>query len=302
MAPVHRMVFDLPKLHIFTAVARAESFTRAAEMLDLRQPTVSQQIQVLERGLHARLFDRLGHSVRLTPAGSALLPYAERILALADEAEAATHEAAGLAAQTLRLGAGNTLATYILPDLLARLRWEHPDVIVQITVGNTEQLLEAVHDVRVELALVGSPIDDERLSVQPFMQDELVAIEPPDGPWRGRDSIALQDLGAQTLLMREPGSALQATLATLLRERNVTPEHIITLGNLKAIKRSVEAGLGVAVVPEIAVRREVQAGALRALSLCDLQGERSFNYVFRRDRVLSPAAQVFVELLKKPFE
>ncbi len=302
MTSIHRMVLDLPKLQIFVAVAHAGSFTRAAEMLDLRQPTVSQQIQVLERGLHARLFDRLGHRVQLTPAGSALLRYAERLLELVDEAQAATREAAGLSARTLRLGAGNTLATYVLPDLLARLRWEHPDVLMQITVGNTEQLLEAVHDAKVDLAIVGSPIDDDRLEIHPFLQDELVVIEPFDGPWRAQDSVALCELESQTLLIREPGSALQAALETLLHERHVRPERTMTLANIEAIKRSVEAGLGVAIVPEIAVRREVQAGTLHALRLQDVRDERCFNYVYHRDRILSPAAQVFVKLLQKPFE
>ncbi len=302
MAQTQRMVLDLPKLRIFIAVAQARSFTRAAEALDLRQPTVSQQVQVLERGLRVRLFERLGRRVRLTAAGSALLAYAERILELAEEAQAAAREAAGLAAHMLRLGAGNTLATYILPDLLARLRWEHPDVIVQITVGNTDQLLDAVLDNRVELALVGSPVADERLEIHPFLQDELVVIVPPDEPWSARNSVVLEELRKETLLVREPGSALQAALQELLQARGVEPEHTITLGNLEAIKRSVEAGLGVAIVPEIAVRREVQDGTLRALALRDVRDERSFNYVYRRGHILSPAAQVFAELLEKPFE
>lgn len=296
------MILDLPKLRIFVAVARAGSFTRAAAALDLRQPTVSQQIQVLERGLRTRLFERLGRSVRLTAAGTALLGYAERILELAEEAQAATREAAGVATRTLRLGAGNTLATYILPDLLARLRWERPDVVVQITIGNTNQLIDAVLDNRVELALVGSPVTDTRLAIHPFLRDELVAIVPPDSPLAALERIMIGELAHQTFLMREAGSALQASLQALLKARGIEPERTMTLGNIEAIKRSVEAGLGVSIVPEIAVRREAQTGALRALSLADVLDERRFNYVYRRDHVLSPAARVFAELVEKPFE
>lgn len=296
------MPLDLGKLRIFVAVARAGSFTRAADLLDLRQPTVSQQIQALERDLRTPLFDRLPRSVRPTAAGETLLAYAERLLTLAEEAQAATREAAGLAARTLRLGAGNTLATYILPDLLARLRWEHPEIVVQITVGNTDQLLDAVLDTRAELALVGSPVADDRLAIHPFMQDQLVAIVPPDSRWAGETGVALAALAGETLLVREQGSALQAAVADLLRERGVMPERTITLGNLEAIKRSVEAGLGIAVVPEIAVRRELEDGTLHALTIDDVRDVRSFNYVYLRDRLLSPAGQIFVELLRKPFE
>ena len=302
MAVPGQTLLDMSRLRIFVAVARVGSFSRAAEELGLRQPTISQQIQVLERSLRVRLFERLGRGVELTPAGTTLLVYAERILQLAGEAQAATREAAGLASRTLRLGAGNTLATYILPDLLARLRWERPDVVVQITVGNTEQLIDAVLNQRVELALVGSPVADARLAIHPFLRDQLVAIAPPDEPWNGRTSISLQDLRSQTLLMREPGSALQASLREILRAHGVEPTHTITLGNLEAIKRSVEAGLGVSIVPEIAVRREVQAGALQALSITDLEDKRSFNYIHRRDRPLSPPARVFAALAEKPFE
>lgn len=296
------MILDLPKLRIFAAVARSGSFTRAADDLDLRQPTVSQQIQVLERGLRTPLFERSGRRVLLTPAGEALLPYAERLLALATEAETATREAAGLSARTLRLGVGNTLATYILPDLLARLRWERPDVVVQVQVGNTEQLLASVVDNRLELALVGAPLSHPLLQIHAFLRDDLVVIVPPDDEWAERRAVNLFELQNRTLLLREEGSALQATVAELLREHGIVPERTITLGNLEAIKRSVEAGLGVSIVPELAVRREVRDDALRALPLADVQLRRVFNYVYQRDRTLSPASQVFVDLLNKPFE
>lgn len=296
------MLLDLAKLRIFVAVARQGSFTRAADELDLRQPTVSQQVQVLERELRTPLFERLGRGVVLTAAGAALLPYAEQLLALSDEAQVAAREAAGLAARTLRLGAGNTLATYILPDLLARLRYERPDVLVQITVGNTEQLVAAVLDGRVELALVGSPLVEPRLAIMPFLRDELVAIVPPDDPLAAVAAVGLHDLAARTLLVREAGSALQAALVELFRAHNLQPMHTMTLGNIEAIKRSVEVGLGVAIVPEFTVRREVQADMLRALHLTDVQEERTFNYAHRHDRALSAAAQVFVTLLGKPFE
>jgi DNA-binding transcriptional LysR family regulator len=300
--PVYSLVIDLQKLRIFLAVARSGSFTRAAAELTLRQPTVSQQVQALERSLQTPLFERTGRRVTLTPAGETLLPFAERLLALAAEAEIATRATAGLAARTLRLGAGNTLATYVLPDLLARLRWEHPAVAVQVQVGNTDQLVAAVLDLQVELALVGEPLDHPQLAIHPFLRDELVVIVPPDDPWAERSTIDLPDLQNRTLLLREAGSALQASVAALLRDNGVDVPRTMTLGNLEAIKRSVEAGLGVSVVPELAVRREVRDDTLRALPLTGVQHQRTFNYVYRQDRPLSPAALPFVALLRKPFE
>ncbi len=296
------MTLDLSKLRIFAAVAHTGSFSRAAEELGLRQPTVSQQVQSLERSLRASLFQRSGRRVELTPTGEALLPYAERLLALAAEAELAAREAAGLSTRKLRLGAGNTLATYVLPDLLARLRWERPDIVVQVQVGNTEQLLTAVVNHRVELALVGAPLSHPLLAIHPFLQDPLVMIVPPDDEWAERPSVELNELHTRTLLLRETGSALQATVAGLLREHGVAPLRTTTLGNLEAIKRCVEAGLGISIVPELAVRREVRDDTLRALRLADVQRQRTFNYVHRHDRSLSQTAHIFIRLLQKPLE
>jgi DNA-binding transcriptional LysR family regulator len=296
------LILDLPKLRIFLTVARTGSFTRAADELNLRQPTVSQQVQALERSLRTSLFERTGRRVTLTAAGETLVPYAERLLALADEAETATRGAAGLAARTLRLGAGNTLATYVLPDLLARLRWERPDILVQVRVGNTDQLITAVVDNRIELALVGEPLNHPLLAIHPFLHDDLVVIVPPDDSWAEQQTVELDELRTRTLLLRETGSALQATVVGLLREHGIEPQHTMTLGNLEAIKRSVEAGLGVSIVPELAVRREVRNDTLRALNLSDVQIQRTFNYVYRQDHTLTPTAQVFIRLLKRPFE
>src|SRR6478672_13937010 len=117
---------DIAKLRIFATVARLGNFTRAAELLYLTQPTVSQQLAALEAQVGAPLIERLPRRLRLTPAGAALLPYAEQILALADAATEAARAAAGLADRTLRLGVGHTLATYLLPELLSRYRDLYP--------------------------------------------------------------------------------------------------------------------------------------------------------------------------------
>src|SRR6476620_835831 len=162
---------DIAKLRIFVTVARLGNFTRAAELLYLTQPTVSQQLAVLETQLGTPLIERLPRQQRLTAAGAALLPYAEQILALADEAAEATRAAAGLADRTLRLGAGHMLATYLLPDLLGRYRIRYPQRLVRISVGNTTELLDLVASGTVELALVGSPAEHPELVVTPFMHD-----------------------------------------------------------------------------------------------------------------------------------
>lgn len=292
-------MLDLHKLRIFVTIARQGNFTRAAELLHMTQPTVSQQIVALEAQLGAPLVERMPRLARLTPAGQALLPYAEQLLALSEEATEATRAAAGLADRTLRLGAGHTLATYLLPGLLGRYRARYPQRLARISVGNTAELLEVVASDVVEVALVGSPAQHPRVAVTEFMRDRLVVIVAPGDEWAGRGAVELQELRGRVLLTREPGSALHATVEQLLGPATLAGDQVILLGETEAIKRSVEAGLGVALIQGIAVRREVAAGNLRALALRGGDDRRAYAYARRRGRALSAAAGDLVGMLEE---
>lgn len=288
---------ELHKLRIFVAVARAGHFTRAAEQLAMSQPTVSQQIALLETALGTALIDRQARRLQLTPAGAALLPYAEQLLALADEAAEAARVAGGLADRTLRLGVGHIVATYLLPDLWRRYQAAYPEHRVRITIGNTGELLTALTQEAVELALVGLPANAAGVQVVPFLHDRLVVIVPSADPWGERATILPQELQSRRLLVREPGSALQATVEQLLGPAVPGGAGTIVLGETEAIKRSVEAGLGVALVPEIAVAREVAAGSLRAVPLEGPAAHRTYAYVQLSRRRLSRAAADLVRML-----
>lgn len=290
---------DLHKLRIFVAVARAGHFTRAAERLHLSQPAVSQQVALLEAGLGTPLVARAGGRLRLTAAGEALLPYAEQVLALAEEGAEAARVAAGLSDRTLRLGVGHILATYLLPDLLRRYGAIYPQHRVRITVGNTAELLDAVAQEAVELALLGLPAARAGVQTTPFLRDRLVVIVPPDDPWAARVRIAPEELPGRPLLVREPGSALYATVEQLLGPALLSGVGVTVLGETEGIKRSVEAGLGVALVPEIAVERELGAGRLRALPLDSPAAERIYAMARLSRRRLSPAAADLAGLLPR---
>lgn len=292
------MTLDLHKLSIFAAVARHMSFTRAATYLHMTQPTVSQQLAILEAQFGTPLIDRDTRRLRLTPAGEALLPYAEKLLSLSQEALEAAHEAAGLADRTLRLGVGHALAIYLLPGVLSRYKSLYHGYPVRISVGNTEQLLALVASEAVELALVGSPAEHPDMVVTPFQHDHLVVIVAPGDAWAGRDHVSLLELHERTLLTREPGSALHASVERLLGTAHLERESVIQLGETEAIKRSVEAGLGVALIQGMAIEREVSAGYLCALRLLDADDTRTYAYVHRRSRTLSSAASHLVGLLQ----
>src|SRR5689334_16544489 len=236
---------DLHKLRIFVTIAKLASFTKAADRLHMTQPTVSQQLAMLESSVGALLIERDTRHLRLTPAGEVLLNYAERLLALTAEAAEATRAAAGLADRTLRIGVGHTLATYLLPGVLSRYRSLYPANVVRITVGNTAQLLALLAADAIDLALVGSPAEHPEITVEPFMFDKLVVIVAPGDEWASHTEVELEALRERILLTREPGSALHATVERLLGPEFLTSDQVIQLGETEGIKRSVEAGLGV---------------------------------------------------------
>jgi DNA-binding transcriptional LysR family regulator len=244
------------------------------------------------------LIERDTRYLRLTPAGAALLGYAERLLALADEALNATRDAAGLADRTLRIGVGHTLATYLLPGVLRRYRDLYPDYAVRISVGNTSELLELLATSSIDLALVGSPAVHAEAVVEPFMHDKLVVIVAPDDQWTRRDDVHLEELRRRVLLTREPGSALHATVERLLGAEFLAGDQVIQLDETEGIKRSVEAGLGVALIQRIAVQREVAAGNLVALALLGGDDNRTYLVAQHRRRAMPAAGQSLMELLK----
>jgi len=295
-----KLLLDSAKLQTFVTIVHEGSFTKAAERLNLTQPTVSQQIAVLEKQCGTPLFKRHPRHLSLTEAGETLLGYAERILALHKDALEHTQAAAGLAERTLQLGVGHTLAIYLLPEVLRRLRQQQIDLAVRVQVGNTADLLVATADGHVDLALVGSPAEHPRLEIRPFMTDELVIIVNQADPWRERPTVKLADLYSRTLLTREPGSALHASVRRLLGADHLNGPQVIILAETEAIKRSVEAGLGIALVQGIAIKREVEQQILYTVPLADTPVERQYNIAVRSTEEPTASAQLLLDLLLKP--
>jgi LysR family transcriptional regulator, low CO2-responsive transcriptional regulator len=305
---------DLQKLQIFCEVAKQRSFTRAAEALYLTQPTVSQQIQALESRMKVRLFERLAKEVYLTESGQVLYEKASALLHMAQDIELAVREAAGISAGKLSLGVGVTLATYVLPELLRRFNalYRLPNgappqnnfgqVKFDITLGNSETLAHKLLKNEVDIALLGSPLEPHPLlEMHPFLEDKLILVVSPDDNWalEGRESVNLGEIGSRPLLVRERGSALQAFVSRMLDASHVQPEQHLIMANLEAIKRSVEIGLGVAIVPALSVKRELEAGRLHALNIEGVEVGRTFIYAHHKDKEMTRPAKVFLELVRE---
>ncbi len=285
------------KLRIFREVANAGNFTRAAASLYLSQPAVTQNVHALERELGIALFERLGRRIYLTPAGQALLPYVNRVEALLEEAAVAAQEAGGLVARTLRLGAGDTVATYILPDLIRALSAQRPDVTLHLVVGNTDRLLTAILESEVELAIWARQEPHPLLVQRPFLTVPLMVVTRPDDPIASRKSVPARELAGRRLLLRGHGSAIRAAIDDFLRAAGLESPDIVEMDHLEAIKLTVETGYGVTIAPSFAISREVKLGTLAGVPLSDPGAHLAVFFVTHADRRLSPLAVTFIDLL-----
>ena len=285
------------QLNVFLAAARQGSFSRAAEALYLTQSAVSQHIDAVEREHGVRLFERLPRRVVLTDAGRALLPYAERVSALLDEAVAALDEVRGVLRGHLHLGASPTPATYVLPEVLGAFARRYPGVEVSLAVDPSTRVAERVAAGECALGIVGSRVDDHRVSAALLLDDRLVLIAPPTFAPSG-PAVTAAELQGQRYIAREPGSLTRDFVDSRLRTLGIAAAPAMELGHIEAIKRAVAAGLGVAFLSARAVSDEVSSGRLSAWPVAGLDLAQPWYTVVRRDSRPSPAAAAFLAHLK----
>jgi len=288
---------ELHQLRGFVLVARLGSFTRAAEELYLTQPALSLQVKALETELGERLFERGGRRLLLTPAGHILLERAERVLGLVDGARDDIAALRGLAQGRLAIGASDSYCLYLLPEIVRLYRERHPGVELRLTNCTSTEVAGLVADGEVDFGLVTLPIVHHRLTSTPLLAREDVLICAPGHPLSSAPDVTLEDVAAYPLLLLDRGSS-RALLDRLFDDAGLVPEIVIELGSVEVIKRYVEIGLGVSIVPSLAIAREVHEGRLRTVRLAWLP-PLGIGIVERKAAYRSPAAAAFLELLSE---
>lgn len=285
------------QLRSFLKVAQTRSFTQAAQQLYLTQPALSLQIKALEEELGQPLFERQGRQVLLTPAGRLLYEHAEQVLRLAQQARQEIQAAQGLRSGSLKLGVSESLCLYVLPPVIEFFHEKFPGIELQFVNRHSTEIGGLVVAGEVDFGLVTLPLLDPRLEAETLFWREDVAICPPASPLLAEADVTLAALANYPLLLLEQSSSSRVLLDQLLAKMGVMPARILELGSLEVIKRFVALDLGVSVVPGYAVEAEVKAGSLRAVRLNWLPA-RSVGVVRRRKSFLSPAGQMFLQLLK----
>lgn len=271
----------IDSLKIFCLVARYQSFTRAAEEAGLTRPAVSQTIKQLEQQFGVTLLTRSTRAVALTPAGETLMARAEKVLAAYGELEAAMAGARAGARIALVVGASTLPGESLLPAVLGAFRREHPDVEVQVRVGNTEAILQMVRTGQVTIGLVGQEVADPLLVSQPVASDEIVLALPPGS--KLPDPLPLGELRRLSLVSREQGSATRSVVEAELARHGVPVQAlpvVAELGSPEAVKAAVRGGMGAAFLS----RSQLAPGELSFVRLAGVDLRRPICAVWRRDR------------------
>jgi DNA-binding transcriptional LysR family regulator len=288
----------LDQLRIFVAVAERQHVTQAARALHLAQSAVSHAIAALEARHGTALFDRVGRRIELTEAGRALLVDARAILARVERAEATLAEFADLGRGRLVLQASQTIAAYWLPRHLIAFRRAYPAVEIQLAIGNTAQVADALIDGAAELGFVEGAVDSDRLTAQEVARDQLVIVVAPGHPWARTDEPSLDDLAAGDWVLREPGSGTRSVFEQALAGRGVAPERlrvVLELPSNETVRAAVEAGLGATALSASVAAPSIEAGLLHHVRF--RLPERAFHVLRHRERPESRAARALLALI-----
>ena len=249
---------QLHQLAYALAVAEEESFTRAADRLHLAQPSLSRQVRLLEQELGVVLFNRgPGQGrVTLTPDGSALLPFLQRVLADIEATGAEARALSGMVRGHLAVGATPSLITSVLAPALVAFHASHPGIDLSVVEAGSHQLVPQVASGEVDLALVVLPVTEPMVTTTPLFHDPLVLAVAPDHPFARKRRVQVRDLDGLDLVMFREGYDLRAVTLDACREAAVEPHLVSEGGEMAGVLSFVAAGLGAAVVPAIALPRD----------------------------------------------
>jgi len=292
---------DTRQLATFCAVVERKSFSQAAERLGVTQPAVSLQIRSLEERLGQQLFDRSGRRVEPTEAGLRLYRGAQRLLTLerqvledmAGEAEGPLHGQLAIGAST---GPGGT----VVPVLLCEFAEAHPEVTIDLSISDTQTIVDRVARRELELGIVGATPRNRSVAYEPFFRDEVVLVCPPGHRFSGR-TVTLDDLRDEPLIVMQEGAGVRQVIEDELRKAGTRLRDLdvrLELGLQESVKSAVEAGHGVTFISRTAVEPELAAGTLAAASVKGLEPSREISLVRAASRVATRVADAFVEFAR----
>ncbi|MDH2895648.1 MULTISPECIES: DNA-binding transcriptional regulator YeiE [Rahnella] len=283
------MHITLRQLEVFAEVLKSGSTTQASVVLSLSQSAVSAALADIEGQLGVQLFDRVGKRLVINEHGRLLYPKALALLEQAGEIERLFNQDNG----SLRIGASSTIGNYMLPGMIADYRLDFPHTPLELNVGNTNDVINAVADFRVDLGLIEGPCQMPELITQPWLDDELVVFVAPENPLAGQ-VVSLESLAREPWILRERGSGTREVLDHLLLPQLPDFNLVMELGNSEAIKHAVRHGIGISCLSRRVIAEQLASGSLVEIHLPVAPLVRKLYLIHHRQKHISGALSRFL--------
>ena len=290
---------EMTQLEFFLQVIAEGSFSKAADAVGRTQPAVSIAIRRLEEEVGAPLFDRSQKTPTLTEAGVRIQDYAQRILALRDQARGAVAELRTLQKGVVRVGANESTSLYLLPQVILAFRERHPEIKVEIYRHVSERLPREVLERNVDFAVLAFEPTDRDLESFCVLRDELALILNPTHPLASRDEVTIEELGSEPFLAHNVRTGSRNKVIEAFAEHHTPLNITLELATVETIKRFVQLNVGLAFVPRMCVREELERGTLASVPVRDLSYARTLWVTHRRNATFSHAAAAFLSVLRQ---
>ncbi|MDD8042478.1 MAG: LysR family transcriptional regulator [Verrucomicrobiota bacterium] len=288
----------LVTFRIFRDIVDSGSFSKAAGMNHISQSAVSQQIRAMEDTLGARLLDRTGRRIQLTPEGEVAYVKAQELLQtydrMCEEIRGIRHEVQG----TIRLATVYSVGLHELPPYSRQFLSRYPQVSLKVAFCKSEEVYEQVIEGAVDLGLVAFPSSSAQVEVVPFRTDRLALVCAPSHPLAQRSQVRLSDLSGMSFVAFEPHFPTRRVIDLELANLGVTVNVVLELDNIETLKQAIEVNTGVSILPRSAVQPELERGTLALVALTEPDLDRSLGILVRRGRTLTPTIKAFLEMLR----
>lgn len=290
-------MINLNQLRVFYHAAKHQNFTRASEDLHITQPGVTSQARLFEEACNLVLFKKKGRRIFLTDEGKILYGYARKIFEIEQELENAVEELRELKRGVLRLGTTKAYARYFMPALITGYHQQFPNIRIILDEGSSRDMIHSVVEFRNEIAVIARAEDHPDVAFTPFSQEELILIIPPEHPWTKRESVRIEELSLEPIIMKDMGSGTRRVVNELFTRSGYEPNVLMETSNTEFIKDLVHRGEAVSFLVWESVVAELKAGRIGSVQLEGTHPTLDVSIAHLKDQHLSPAATAFLDIL-----
>ncbi|MBT2691262.1 LysR family transcriptional regulator [Bacillus sp. ISL-47] len=286
-------------LKTFVTLAEVKNFTKTAELLLMSQPSVSLHIKNLEKEFQTKLFHRSPKFLKITPSGEILYDRAKQMITIYEQTRQDILEQQNTIKGELKIGASFTIGEYILPPLLLDLQKNYPELELQVTIGNTEEIIQSTRSHYVDIGLIEGQTNEKELAVIPFMQDELFIVSSNEHPLVHKKEAAITDLQNEAWIMRETGSGTREYFNHFIRSNGLKVKSLLTISSNQGIKETLINGMGISILSGSVVKRDVYQKNLSIIKIKNQEFKRTLSYVLSPIMQEKKNVSIFVEALSK---